>query len=192
MFVLFDLVFGLIKISFLGCIYATLALLTFKLIGRYKPDSWFNRIAKRKVRLWFLSGLFISLGLFSFMFTYWGDHGLGDWARIPIGHWKEVVQVDGTRGLIQNTNYENGNGIGLENFQLTNDFLCGKTQEHLSKYPGDYILYNLETNEVTFFKDKKEYENFANENQLPLVKQFNDFNYHYNRYWRGWRFWLLA
>jgi hypothetical protein len=192
MFVLFDIIFELIKISFLGCIYATLTLFTFILIGRYNPNSWFDRISKKKLRIWFLSGLIISTGLFSFMFTYWGDHGIGDWARIPLGHWKEVVQVDGTRGLIQNTNYGIGSGIGLEKFQITNDFLCGKTQVSLSKYPGDYIVYSLETNDVTFFKDKNGYDTYANKNQLPLETHFKDFNYHYKRYWKGWRFWILA
>jgi len=83
---LFQFIFVLIKISILGCIYATLALVTFKIIGQYKPDSWFYKVSRKKLRLWFLSGLIISVGLFGFMFTYWGDRGLGDWARIPLGH----------------------------------------------------------------------------------------------------------
>ena len=184
--VFFHLIFELIKISILGCVYATLALLAFKIIKHFRPNSWFDRAAKKKLRLWFLSGLFL------FMFSYWGDHGLGDWARIPLGQWKEVVQVDGTRALIQNTNYEKGNDIGIEKFQITNDFLCGKTQEHFSEYPGDYFVFNLKTNDVTFFKDKNKYETYANNNQLPQTNQFNDFYYHYKKYWSGWRFWVLA
>ena len=84
--VLFHFIFELVKISILGCIYATLTLVTFKIIGRFKPESWFDIVSRKKLRLWFLSGLIASFGLFGFMFTYWGDHGLGDWARIPIGH----------------------------------------------------------------------------------------------------------
>ena len=76
--VLFHFIFELIKISILGCIYASLTLVAFKIIGRYKPDSWFAKASRKKLRLWFLSGLIISVGLFGFMFTYWGDHGLGD------------------------------------------------------------------------------------------------------------------
>jgi hypothetical protein len=89
--VLFHGIFELIKISILGCIYATLTLVTFIIIGHYKPDSWFDKVSKKKLRLWFLSGLFISVGLFLFMFTYFGDHGLGDSARVPVGHFKVVI-----------------------------------------------------------------------------------------------------
>ena len=190
--VLFNFIFEFIKISILGCLYATLTLVTFKIIGRYKVDSWFDKVSRKKLRLWFLGGLIISLGLFGYMFTYWGDHGLGDWARIPVGHWRQVIEVDGTRAAIQETNYENGNMIEIEKFEYSSDFLCGKTQEDISKYPGAYFIYDLKTNDVKFFNDKKEYELFANQKGLPMTNDFKTFSDHYSDYWGGWRFWFLA
>jgi len=44
---LFHGIFELIKISILGCIYATLTLMTFVAIGHFKPGSWFDRVAKK-------------------------------------------------------------------------------------------------------------------------------------------------
>jgi len=126
------------------------------------------------------------------MLSYWGDHGLGDWSRIPLGHGKQVAQIDGTRAFIQNTNYEKGNGISIEKFQITNNFLCGKTQENYSKYPGDYFVFDLKNNDVIFFKDHSKYEIYSEINNLPLTNKFKDFNCHYKKYWHGWRFWLLA
>jgi O-antigen/teichoic acid export membrane protein len=97
----FHLIFELIKISISGCAYATLTLLIFKIIGHYKPDSWFDSVSKKKLRFWFLSGHVISVGLFFFMFTYYGNHGLGDNARVPVGHFK-VVRHGGST-YIQNS-----------------------------------------------------------------------------------------
>jgi hypothetical protein len=73
----------------------------FEIIGHYKQNSWFNRISK-KLNFWYLSGR-ISLGLFIFTFTYYGDHGLGDNAKIPIGHgivinninWDKYGRIEG-------------------------------------------------------------------------------------------------
>jgi hypothetical protein len=116
--VLFHFIFELIKISILGCIYATLTLLTFKIIGHYKPDSWFDKVSKKKLRLWFLSGLVISVGLFFFMFTYFGDHGLGDSAKVPIGHFKVARQINGIDTYLQNSK---GDQLGIKNFTFDND-----------------------------------------------------------------------
>ena len=99
--VLIHLVIELAKISILGCIYATLILIIIKIIANNKPNSWFGRLSRKKLRLWCLSGLFISGGLFFFMFTNFGDHGLGDSARIPVGHWRAIQEVNGTQAYLQ-------------------------------------------------------------------------------------------
>src|SRR5690554_8216401 len=77
---------SLIKIGVLSSIYALLVLGFFRIIGNIRPTSWFNKISTKKLRFWFISGFFFSVGLFFYLFSYWGFHGFGDGPRIPIGH----------------------------------------------------------------------------------------------------------
>lgn len=186
--VLFHFVFELIKISILGCIYATLTLITFKVIGHYKPDSWFDRVSKKKLRLWFLSGLFISVGLFFFMFTYFGDHGLGDSARVPVGHFKVVRQINGTDAYLQNSK---GDQLGITNFTFDNENLYAETQKDFNAENGDYIVWNLRTDSWTYYKTKDDYLIVAKEKNYPTPESFQDFFEVYKRHWHGWRFWTL-
>jgi hypothetical protein len=184
--VLFHLIFELIKISILGCIYATLTLLTFKIIGHYKPDSWFDKVSKKKLRLWFLSGLVISVGLFFFMFTYFGDHGLGDSAKVPIGHFKVVRH--GIDTYLQNSK---GDQLGIKNFTFDKDNLYAETQGEFNGKNGDYVIWNLRTDSWTYYKTKDDYLSVAKHKNYPTPENFEDFFKHYKRHWHGCRFFLL-
>jgi hypothetical protein len=183
--VLFHFIFELIKISILGCIYATLTLLTFKIIGHYKPDSWFDRVSKKKLRLWFLSGLVISVGLFFFMFTYFGDHGLGDSAKVPVGHFKVVNQINGTDAYLENSK---GDQLGIKKFTFDNENLYAETQ---GEFNGDYVIWNLRTDSWTYYKTKDDYLSVAKQKNYPTPESFKDFFEHYKQHWNGWRFFLL-
>src|SRR4051812_25130839 len=123
--VLFDFIFELFKISIQSSVYATLTLLVFMLIGHYKQDSWFARVTINKKRLWFVNGFLISITLFCFMFTYWGIHGLGDFARIPIGHGKDVRQINGSGAYLPNTNNRRSE-MNIGYFAITNNYICGE------------------------------------------------------------------
>jgi len=187
---LFHLIFELVKISILGSVYATLTLLIFKLISKYRPDSWFDRVLRKKMRFWFISGFIISVGLFGFMTTHFGDHGLGDGARIPVGHFREIQEINGSQAYIQDVD----NGIyacDIDNFYFSDDFVYGLTGKHNENYEGKYFIYDLDKNEVTTFKTKTEFENELTKNGLDQNAELHDFNYYYRQYWSGWRFWLL-
>lgn len=186
--VLFHFIFKLINISILGCIYATLTLLIFKIIGHYKPDCWFDRVSKRKLRLWVLSGFFISVGLFLFMFTYFGNHGLGDSARVPVGHFKVVRQINGTDTYLQNSK---GDQLGIMNFTFDNKNLYAETQKEFNGKNGDYVIWNLRTDDWIYCKTKDEYLCIAKEKNYPAPESFEDFSEFYKRHWHGWRFWIL-
>ena len=95
--VLFHFIFELIKISILACIYGSLIRLVAIIIGRHNPESWFSRVPNKKVSFWYLYTRIIFVCLFCFMFTHYGDHGLGDHARIPISHWREIEQINGNQ-----------------------------------------------------------------------------------------------
>lgn len=185
---LFHGIFELIKISILGCIYATTTLLIFKLIGRYKPNSWFDRASRKKLRLWFLSGLLISFGLFFFMFTYLGNHGLGDNARVPVGHWRAIHEVNGT-AYIQDEGPISM--LTMNKFIVTDDFIYGQVGEINANYKGEYFAYDLVNNEVKTFEKEKDYLDFLITKNLDTKPDYKDFSYYYSRHWNGWRFWLL-
>ena len=186
--VLFHFVFELVKISILGVVYATLIFITILIIGKFKPESWFARVSKKKFRLWFLSGLFISIGLFVFMFSYWGDHGLGDSARVPVGHFLVVKEINGNDAYIEKEKY---NQLGIKNFAFDNDNLYAETQRDFNGEKGDYVLWDLRSNEWTFYKTKEDYLIVAEKNNYPKPTEFEEFFEHYKRHWNGWRFWLL-
>lgn len=186
--VLFHFIFELVKISILGCIYATLILLTFKIIAYYKPDSWFDKVSRKKLRLWYLSGLIISVGLFIFMFTYFGDHGLGDSARVPIGHFKVVRQINSSDTYLQNSH---GDQLGIKNFTFDNNNLYAETKREFNGENGDYVVWNLRTERWSYYKTKEDYFKVAKEHNYPLPDSFEEFWKFYKRHWGGWRFWVL-
>ena len=75
------------------------------IIRTLKPIEYLENVKKEKKKYWFVFGLSISIGLFIYSFTYWGNHGLGDSARIPIGNFKEVGETNGTDSYIEPENY---------------------------------------------------------------------------------------
>jgi hypothetical protein len=186
--VLFHFIFELIKISILASIYAAVTLLVFKTIGGYKPDSWFDRVTKKKIKFLLLSGFIISVGLFFYMFTYFGNHGLGDSARVPVGHFKVVRQINGVDSYIQNSN---GEQLGIINFAFGNDRLYAETQRDSNAKKSDYVVWDLHNNRWTFYKTKADYLMAAQQNDYPNPDLFEEFETHYRRHWLGWRFWLL-
>jgi hypothetical protein len=106
--------FELVKIAILSICYAGLMML----IGR----MLFNRVYLKFGRV-FCS---IYAALFIFMFTYYGDHGLGDESKIPIGHWEIVEAGDGYA-------YFEGAGtkgqVTLDSYLVSNETLCAQNDE---------------------------------------------------------------
>ena len=189
--VLFHFIFELIKISILSSIYATLTLLTFKIIGRYKPNSWFYRVSRKKLRLWFLSGLAISVGLFFYMFTYYGDHGLGDGPKIPIGHGIVVDNANWTEyGYIKGITTTDNIDIEMTKFIVVDNMLIGNLESSFYDFQNPYFIYDLKTKEINEFKTKPEFDTFVKENKLP-TEELLTFEENYSKHWSWWRFWLL-
>lgn len=187
--VLFHFIFELIKISILSCIYATMILIAFKIIGHYKIESWFNKVSKRKLRLWFLSGLFISIGLFFYMFSYSGNHGLGDSARIPVGHGRAIEQSDGILAYIQNEGPIDM--LTIDKFIITDNYIYGSVGDRNENYEGQYFLYDLINNNVKTYTQEADFINHLKTINQPPRPDYKDFYYYYDKHWSGWRFWLL-
>jgi len=187
--VLFHFIFELIIISILGTIYATISFITILIIGKFKSESWFARVSKKKFKLWFLSGLFISTCLFLYMFSYWGDHGLGDTSKVPIGHFRVVNEINSHDVYIEN---EKNKQLEIKNFAYDNDNLYAQTtQSGFNGKKGDYVVWNLRTDEWTFYNTKEDYLIDAEKHHYPKPTEFKEFFEHYKRHWNGWRLWLL-
>jgi hypothetical protein len=183
--VLIHFIFELVKVSMLGSIYALLILLIFLVLGLILPNIWISNLLQSKKNIWFISWGTISLGLFIFMFTYWGDHGLGDSARIPIGKSK-AVNYGGGAYIIAG----HGNQISFEKFTFDSNRLYADTCFEMNGQPHDFIVYDLNTSKVDFY-DKSEYNKIAKENKYPSSDKFEDFWTIYHRHWSGWRLLLL-
>jgi len=178
--------FELFKISFLSCFYAILALLIFKIIGHFNRNSWFGRVSRKKLRLWFICILFNFIGLFIYMFTPWGYHGIGESYSIPIGHFKTVQWNEGAYIRINNTD------IDVINFFYDSDNFYATLVQPENYYPQYYfMIYDLDNDNVKYYKTKEDYLIATKLYNYPTPDKFKDFMTYYRQYWNGWRFWLL-
>jgi hypothetical protein len=182
--VLFHFVFQLVKISIIASVYATILLLLFKQLKKSTPQSWSQKVTADKNKFWFGSWSFIIIILFIWMFTYWGNHGLGDTARIPIGYDREIKQINGEYAFISPNGYEI-EMFSIESYAVKNNYCTGKAKKNL------YYIWNLETNDVETVESLVKYKEHTNKLQLPNSGKFIDFQNGYQRFWGGWRFWLL-
>ena len=162
--------FELVKIAILSACYAFMIMLVFRVV--------FKLVYLKFHKVFHI----IYTGLFVFMFTYYGDHGLGDESRLPIGHWEVVQAGDGYPYFQPAGNYRQ---INLGSFVTHKETLCAQTEE------GGYIAYDLITDKLSTFPDQSSYNAFAAINNLPLPQYFDTFSSQYDAYWSGWRFWTL-
>jgi hypothetical protein len=125
------------------------------------------------------------------MNTYWGDHGLGDSSRIPVGYSQEISRINGVTTFIKPENYNYGM-LDIETFAQVDNLICGKTLISPVDRPDPYFIWNLSDNKVRFFKSKKAYHDYAKRHSYPIETEFRSFQDHYKVFWGGWKFWLLA
>jgi hypothetical protein len=189
--VLFHFVFELFKIAVLASVYATVVRFIIIKIARKKPSNLSSKISTHKTALWYLFGSIISVMLFAYMFSYWGDHGLGDFARIPIGHGKSIEQVNGGMTFIRPPGYEY-EVLCIDDYVLSNDFLFAKTAKYYMRgNTGGIAIWDLKKNRISFLDAVKNIDTFYHNHHIKNQLKFQDFQSHYANYWNGWRFWLL-
>ncbi|TSD67498.1 hypothetical protein FFF34_008935 [Inquilinus sp. KBS0705] len=166
----FHFVFELLKIAVLAAVYAGIFICLWSIRRNFKKEiTKFSKIY-----------LTVYVVLFVFMFTYYGDHGLGDESRIPIGHWEAIDASDGYPYFRP----KGENEVRLFKYVVKSDVLCATVD-------SGYMAYDLNDDRLNKFASITDYESFASKNHLPLVKEFMDFYPQYDKYWGGWRFWLL-
>lgn len=124
------------------------------------------------------------------MFTYFGDHGLGDSARVPIGHWRAIQEANGIQAYIQDEGPVKY--IEIDKFIVTDDYVYGFASDANENYEGGYFVYDLVNNKVNTFEREKEFINYLTRTNLDTKPDYKNFSYYYNRHWNCWRLWLLA
>ena len=129
--------------------------------------------------------LLFGLGFFFFMLTYFGNHGLGDGARVPIGDLKVVKQINGENTYIEN---EHGDQLGIRKFSVDNNHLYAETQKDYDAEHNDFVIWDLSTDKWNLYKTEEDYMQTG---KVPHPNTFADFWSYYDQYWNGWRFWLL-
>ena len=124
--VLFHFIFQLIKIGILASIYSIIIIGILLLFEKVKSNDYLKKIKSQKINSWFSFGFIISILLFIFSFTYWGNHGLGDGPRIPIGHWETIENTNWNEyGYLKGQKTSDGNDIETTQFKVVDDKLCG-------------------------------------------------------------------
>ena len=182
---LFGFVCTLVKIAILASIYATVARWLARLADARQLDNALVRASRNRRPFWRRSFAVAYAALFLFSCTYWGDHGLGDYARLPIGHGETVEEINGMTAYFDSLSLPSG-APKLTTFQEANGILCGLASD------GTFFTYDLSTDQQRLFADGQEYTDYAQQHELPAISEFLSFEQQYNRYWGGWRFWLLA
>lgn len=190
--VLFHFVFQLIKIALLSCLYAGLLYFAFKHISKSNKDSWFQRSTSEKVKFWIISGSMIYISLFFWMFSYWGSHGLGDSARIPIGNGYAIENINWTEhGFVRGVRTIDNKKISMTRFKLIDGNLVGNLESWFDGFENNYFIFSLESGQLSEFVTKPELDNYLISRNLPKSKELYSFRENYNNYWLGWRFWML-
>ncbi|QEM09438.1 hypothetical protein [Mucilaginibacter rubeus] len=173
---LFHFLFVVLKSYLLALIYAPIVwflwVLILKARKKYTGFKW-SRVFKVYT--------VVALLLIVFSFTYYGDHGLGDSSRIPLGHGEAILENDQSAYFEPKDKSEQ---IHVKVFALKGDNLCMAVD-------SGYKVYNLKTKGVVNFSEGQMYDAFAFSYGLPLSLQLRGFRPQYDEYWNGWRFWLL-
>lgn len=182
---LLGFVFTLFKITIQASCYATAARWLAQLADARQVNNALVRASRLGKQFWRRSFVVAYAALFLFSCTYWGDHGLGDSARVPVGRGEVVEEINGIATYFEPLSLPSGAPL-ITSFQAGNDRLCGLAND------GSFFVYDLALGQQHLFADSQEYTNYAAHYGLPAVSEFRSFREQYSRYWSGWRFWLLA
>ncbi len=174
-------IFELVKITILGFVYSTILHFIYKNIWKNKKPEWCEKLLKSKKALW----LYISIFLLFYMFTPYGNHGLGDSARIPISFSKAVSNVDWTEeSAIDGVECNDGSDLEMKEFKIIDNIVYGKINNF-------HFIYNSNDGKLDEFYAENTYNEKAKSLNLPTSNELLSFKENYDEYWHNWRFFLL-
>lgn len=134
----------------------------------------------------------IAVLLFAFMSTPYGNHGLGDSARIPVGWSNGLSNVDWDDiATLDDIYMPDESQVQTTSFFVKDGFICGNLVGNATDSGLNYFVYDTDSKIFKGFKTEDDYYHYAKENKLPMVSEFKTFEQNYHAYWSGWRFFLL-
>lgn len=190
--VMFHFAFELVKITLLSLVYGTLLFALTQLLRKRPRHDSLDPTANAKSISWLSWFAMAWVGLFVFMFTYWGDHGLGDTAFLPIGHGKVIESINAMEhARLLDVPSSKGHEVETTLFKLRNGVVCGNLDSWFYEDTDAFFVYDPATEVLKEFPDSSSYEAYARQRALPPISELGDFMSNYHGRWGGWRFWLL-
>ncbi|WP_299676336.1 hypothetical protein [uncultured Tenacibaculum sp.] len=180
--VLIHFVFQLFKIGLLSVFYVFVFVQLQKRFNKNKPKI---KIGTLKIVGYYLIAYVL---LFVYSFTYWGNHGLGDGPRIPIGHWKVVENVNWQDSGYVDT--KNGQ-LEMEKFLVKEGKLFGKYDNSFATNSHEFFILDLDSEELLEFESEKAYNLYVNSKDFPDSSELLNYHKNYMNRWGGIRFFLL-
>ncbi len=179
---MFHFAFELVKISLLSILYGGLITAVLKLL---RPGT-------KVLSAWLVAVPVIWGTLFVYLFTYWGDHGLGDTSLLPIGNGKVIESINALEyASILGVKNSAGNEVQMTRFVVAEGKVFGNCDDWFHEVPCKYLVYDVDEDDLVEFADSASYVNQALRNGWPKPEAMIDFSRNYHRHWGGWRFWLL-
>jgi hypothetical protein len=183
----FEFILVLFKISILSGIYAAIWLFCSLIIANKFPSGWFAINTDNKKKYWFFSGLVIFAILFLFSLSNWGNRGLGDFRRIPIGPGLAVESIEGSSSIkgVRTSEYKS---LELENFKIESDKVVGR---FAGNHTNSFFVFEINSQYLREFNSEIEFNGISKNEGLPSSDQLLTFDESYKDYWGGWRSWFL-
>ncbi len=181
--VLFHFIFQLFKIAVLAFVYSFFLSKVSTLLNKYRKTLKVISIARAYFPAY--------LVLLFFSFSYYGNHGLGDGPKIPIGNWKTIENTNWEDYGYLNINNSNNRPIQLKRFLVQKNKLCGEYGGFFYSYNNQYLVYDLSADKIKEFGSKETYNAYATKHKLPQAHELLSFSQNYSNYWGGIRFLLL-
>jgi hypothetical protein len=189
---LFHFIFQLFKIAILSAFYALILITIVIILEKFIKNKFLRRVATDKKTYLKYFAVPIAIFLFIFSFTYWGNHGLGDSARIPVGHGQVISNINWTAyGILDGQETGAGNQIETTRFKVSNGMVSGNLDSWFHAYGNKYFVLDLETNKLTEFVSATDFDRHAEQHNLPKSHELLSYQQNYSAHWHGIRMLLL-
>jgi len=173
-------------------------LLILVLIAKNTENKWANKRIIKKFRVWLLTHFIISVVLLFSSLFYFHDTGIGDNSIVPIGYGQTIQNEDfQTTYFFPNLTKTDPNkdAIDILDYFVTTKEICAEVSHEFSNHPKYmFLVFDLPTQTLKTFDNEKEYNNYAEKNNLPLKTKFYNFEKHYQEYLSDkpfWKTWLI-
>ena len=190
MFALPGLIFLLLKIIFYSAVYSILLLLILSFISSRAKISWLKRVTRDRKVFFTITFLIIGFAIFKHSFSYWGDPGHGDNARIPFGNNYEVFNIDGSVTFL---NLEEDNRqLILDKFIVKDGVLYAEFKgDNSSQCESCILIFKSHNGELQILNSRESYQEIAIKDKLPNLGDFKSFMINYRSYWNANDTWFL-